>query len=135
MHEHFATEDEARACVDPFVAAWCMDTGLRGLPDDFLLEFRRADVIDRNPTPNVVGVGTGRLPRLEGSAIGIHMSCNFPAPPTNFEVTPRVEVMYHQYKFLRETELFLLAAVGYFCLTVIENYGCPGRPGRRLPPS
>jgi hypothetical protein len=53
MKEHFASESEARAAVQPFIDSWHVVSDLERDPNVFRLEFERADVIDRAPTPGI----------------------------------------------------------------------------------
>jgi hypothetical protein len=63
MKEHFASESEARAVVQPFVDAWNMTSGLQRGPGEFHLQYDRAEVMDRAPAPagivSAVAVASG----------------------------------------------------------------------------
>lgn len=124
MIKHFADESEAKACVQQFVNAWCVSTGLERLPDDFLLEYQHADIVDRRPRPGEIVVRLSAA-GFKATAQDVKFPVDrlhFPEPPASFKVTPLVEVMYHQYKLLRKTGTFF-AAVGNFCLTAMEVLG------------
>ena len=55
MLEHFATERDARAVVDPFIRQWEFDTTLDRGPDTFTLVFHHAEVVGRRPPPGSRG--------------------------------------------------------------------------------
>ena len=55
LKEHYATKEEARERVGPYVRNWEMDAGLNGRPGNFRLEFQEAEVIDRSPPPPTPG--------------------------------------------------------------------------------
>ena len=56
LKQHYASEDEARKLIDPFVKNWEFDASLRRAPGFFRLEFDRAEIIDRSPTKGVLHV-------------------------------------------------------------------------------
>ena len=52
LKEHYATEEQARAALADYIHVWEFDATLRyGNPDSFGLEFGKAEIINRNPTP------------------------------------------------------------------------------------
>ena len=51
LKQHYATEEEARCVVEPFIQNWEFDSSLRRDPLCFRLEFEGAEIIDRRPSP------------------------------------------------------------------------------------
>src|SRR4051794_9739062 len=60
MKQHFATADEARFAVQPFVDAWNVTSGLDKDPSAFRLEFNRAELEHFQLNPD-------RIPRQQSS--------------------------------------------------------------------
>ena len=80
MKEHFATGSDAKVAVEPFIRKWEFRAALQRGPDTFSLQFAKAHIVDRQPTPESSGgvlrghIGTG-APRLSGS-----IAARFPIP-------------------------------------------------------
>lgn len=127
MKEHYATEEAARAVVEPFIRAWEVAAAIDGRPGEFELDFANAEIIDRNPPPGVViHVSTARM-KITGypPTIVVGRSC-YPAPPTGIAVNADVEAMIGRYARSRDGK-DTLPGMAYFCLTVIEE-SAGGRP-------
>ena len=59
LKQHHGTEEDARRVVEPFIRNWEFESSLSHDPECFRLEFDRAEIVDRRPTPGVVrGRGT-----------------------------------------------------------------------------
>lgn len=135
MKEHHASEDSARVSVEEFLYAWEIDDGLRRGRGEFRFVFQGSEVIDRNPPP---GVPSGQI-TASASATGnssLTVSARvaraqYPTPPSTLRASQDVRTLwmrYSAYQDGRET----LAAMAYYCLTVIEKSAGPeGAKGLR----
>ena len=119
--EHYATEERAREALAEYIRVWEFDATLRyGNPDSFRLEFERAEIVDRNPTPGAVRLGARFAARGTGSArLTLNVS-KYPSPPSDIALNPDVETMHQRYMRCRQGREPLLA-MAYFCLTVLER--------------
>ena len=137
LKEHYATKEEARERVGPYVRNWEMDAGLNGRPGDFRLEFQEAAVIDRSPPPptpgtfNLAATLTAPTPTVRASLSVV--SPSYPPPPSGPTLDaddPDVATMYHRlsgYYSNREP----LPSMAYFCLTVFLSPFSGSRNVRR----
>ena len=86
------------------------------------LKFDHAQVVDRKPTPGVVTL-SGRPLRLElklGKATCVVSPACYPPPPSGFEITLDVQLMYDRYMdHLQGREKLLDMA--YFCWTMVKD--------------
>ena len=125
--KHYASEEEAREAVEPFVRNWEFDAALDSGSSRFSLTYVRADVIDRNPTLTPSGVAL--------SPVNIHFHVStpsvkvttrkrfYPKPPPNPVLN--VDAPYIQAMLSRLESYYKrrepLATMAYFCLTMLEN--------------
>jgi hypothetical protein len=125
MKNHIASQDKARAVVEPVLRAWEADADLRWNRGELRFEFDTADIIDRSPCPP--GVVRGHAHVLLGvatiSAVGtvsVHVGrASYPAPPGAFRLNPDAESLLLRYQGYRDGREPLLS-MAYFCLTVLE---------------
>ena len=131
MKEHFATEHEARAVVDPFIRAWVVHTSLNEGAEMFDLVFDKSEIVDRNPPPGtVLRPGTDRM-KIQIFAPRVFVTRKFyPSPPSRFFASADVESMHDRYARFREGRE-TLASMAYFCLTVVEASVEEGPSSRR----
>jgi hypothetical protein len=125
MKEHFATVDQALEVVWPFIRQWEFAVALDRGPGEFELVFLDAVVEDRKPTPGVVDVARQETFEVCDSFSPVFVR-GYPEPPTNVAVDADVEAMalhYSRYREGKET----LAAMAYFCLTVLERAASAAR--------
>lgn len=118
---HHATEEGARDSLADYIRNWEFDATLTyGSPDSFRLQFEKAEIIDRNPTPGVTRIG-GRLEiRGTGSArLAVGVS-KYPSPPSNMSLNSDIETMHHRYMGFRARHE-PLESMAYFCLTMLED--------------
>ncbi len=122
---HFASIEEAKRYVDPFLESWEIDIALRFGSPELSFEYETAEVIDRDPPPpgpRHLGMvaNAGEL-SLSGAIASLHVSrTRYPAPPPNFRLNPDVDTLwkrYQGYKHGREP----LPSMAYFCLTLLET--------------
>jgi hypothetical protein len=126
MNTHCATEQEARALVDPFLLAWEIDQALQNSRRVIRFEFHKATVIDRQPPPpgNATILAASGILSLEAQSLNlIATASTYPPLPANFVASPDVATLWNRYEgHLLNREP--LPGMAYFCLTVIEDsYG------------
>jgi hypothetical protein len=123
MVRHCATEEEARALVEPALAAWEIEAGLRRGSPEWRFAFERAEVIDRAPSrePASRGLaGTARVTVQVGPATLLVSPLRYPEPPVGFVASHAVRWMWlHWVAYRQDREP--LAAMAYLCLTILER--------------
>ncbi len=126
--QYYATEDEARKAIEPFIQHWEFETGIRRGPNSFSLRLKEAEIIDRNPSPpepsaREPGATVHVVVDLSASGSVILGFPHYPPPPAGGSVNlddPDVVKMkskYEQYGLGRTT----LPDAAYFCVTVLEE--------------
>jgi hypothetical protein len=121
MKEHFPTVDQALEVVGPFIRQWEFAAALDRRPGEFELVFLDAVVEDYKPTPSVVAAVKASGHIVVGESLSpVFVRGSYPEPPTNIEVDADVEAMALYYLRSREGK-GRLAAMAYFCLTVLER--------------
>ena len=124
---------DALNVVKDYIANWeciaCLEYG----PDSFRLQFERAEIRDRNPTPGVTNL-QATFPGFRLGSISATLTVgmpNYPAPPSgvNFR-DPNVQTMHQRYMGYRQGNE-PLASMAYFCLTVLEHSMGSEKIGRR----
>lgn len=122
--EHFATANDARLAIEPFLRAWEVSTDLTSNFGMIRFEFERVELVDRDPPPpgesRVINV-EGASMVVMGSSATLHLTCSeYPAPPTAFSATP--EVMHAYRRWLRyRAGSEPLQSMTYFVLTLVES--------------
>jgi hypothetical protein len=124
MKEHHASEQSAKARVEPFLRAWEVKEGLRAGTPEIRFRFERPHIVDRAPRAigsgvkaSVTSVTMRAFARL--SATALIRKAKYPEPPADFVSSLDVEAMWGRYvgsKAGREPPL----SMGYFCLSVLE---------------
>jgi hypothetical protein len=135
MRDHHPTEEAAWGVVKPYLRAWEISDALRVGRPEVRFKFHGAQLIDRDPPPPrkpgepiSLSVGIATEFNVAGSRTVAHGS--YPKPPTEFAVDPDVETLWGRYEgYLDGREP--LAAMGYFCLTVVEMRGGGGTLANR----
>ena len=128
--DHFASENDARAVIEPFLRSWEIETDLTAGIGTILFRFKRAETIDRDPPATgsfrtiqlgpVVLVATGHVASL-------HVTRAFyPAPPRQFRSSAEVEAAYRRWRDVKAARE-PLQSMAYFLLTLLES----GAGGRR----
>lgn len=123
LKDHYASAEEARAHVDPFLRAWEVDAALRDEPTKVRFVFDTVEVIDRDPPPprtdQVIQVACSDAVILS-EAPTVHITrAQYPGPPERFRVSVDVETMWTRYEGYRAGRE-PLAGMAYMCLTVFE---------------
>ena len=123
MKTHCPTPEQAREFVEGYILSWELDALLRRDPGAFKLQFDRAEVEDRSPSPGVVSLGPitirSGVPRVRAQ---LQVSPpGYPQPPgTPLGHDADVERMVQRYVRYREGR-GLLPDTANFCLTVLEH--------------
>ena len=125
LKQHYATEEDARAVVEPFIRNWEFDASLSKGPGCFRFQSDGAEIIDRRPSPGV-GLGRGTRGRVTLSGLpgkGKAYAVAFPPPPSGINSAHREVVVlfdrYERYKAGKEP----LTSFAYYCCTEIEQSG------------
>jgi hypothetical protein len=126
MLAHHATEESARAAVEPYLKAWEIGHALNvGGEPEFRFEFVRAEIIDRDPPP------PGTPQTIEASAL-IHTRAilsatasvergSLPGAPTRFVLDADLETLWTRWRAYREGRE-PLQGMAYFVLTVLQMH-------------
>ncbi len=121
--QHYASEEDARRVVEPFIQNWEFDSSLRRDPDCFRLEFEGAEIIDRRPSPGVVH-GMAMPAKFTFSispAKGTAYARTYPLPPSGIDSAHRsVQVFFHRYARYKAGKK-LLTSFAYYCYTEIAQ--------------
>jgi hypothetical protein len=122
--EHFATEEAAKAAVDPFLRSWEIGTDLTLNVGEIRFKYSRAEMIDRDPpppgSPQTLTVKSASSVFVGSSASIAITRHNYPPPPSAFRSTPEVEMAYRRwiaYRNGREP----LQSMAYFVLTLLHK--------------
>ena len=132
MREHYPAVREARRVVDDFLHSWEIMVALDLEGGEMQFQFEDAHVIDRNPPPpgssEFVHVSGSSGVKFTGSAISelCITRRKYPDPPTNFAVTPDVEILWQRYEKYLDGKKYLdgnkdLLSMAYACLTFVER--------------
>ena len=100
LKKDYATETDARKAIEEYIRVWEFDACLKRGPDFFRLEFVRAEMVDRSPTPGQVRL-KGRLSIVGGGSARAGISVRrYPSPPSNLNLNPRdpnTDTMFQRY--------------------------------------
>ena len=131
---HFASEDEARAELDPFLRRWEIEDAVSKGTVGIQFAFDRSSMIDRQPTPGVIeakGLVTAR-PLIIGVAKMVADQAAFPAPPTAPSCDIATGRMFPRLKAIWDDDSYLTAD-GYYILTEVEDRFAPAPAGPPRP--
>jgi hypothetical protein len=120
--EHFATAEGAREVVEPLLRAWELDAALtRDNPDVLRFVYRRAKIVDRNPTPGVMVMHaeSGHFV-LTGHEATLHLTLEYPAPPMGLAVEHMVAAMFDRWSRYKAGQA-LLGDTANFCRDALEK--------------
>jgi hypothetical protein len=119
--EHFTSEAEARAVVDPFLRAWEVRAALESGRPEFRFSFSGSVTMNRAPPAGTRALAVSDTASVSDSMHAHVTRSTYPAPPkAPFEVSPEVAMLHarwEQYTLRGDT----LLAMSYFCLTLIEE--------------
>ena len=121
LKQHYATEEDARRVVEPFIQNWEFVSSLSRDPDCFRLEFEGAEIIDRRPNSGVVH-GKGMHATFKISippAKGTAYARIYPPPPSGINSAHGdVRVLFHRYERYKAGKE-PLTSFAYYCYTEI----------------
>lgn len=127
LQSHYESVEDARATVDPYLAAWEVKTVLASDRPEVSFEYVDADIIDRDPPP----------PRQPGEpivaqvkmAVELNMAASgsvevrkssYPSPPQDFVLDPETETLWHRYSgYVAGREP--LQGMAYFCYSLVAR--------------
>ena len=121
--EHFATVEEARAAIEPFIQGWEIDLAMRFGQRPMTFEFNRANVVDRNPsTPGSVTIITATTRLCASfSAAGEHkLLKDYPPVPSKFKADPDVITLWTRFEGFKNGQE-PLGSMAYFCFTFLRD--------------
>jgi hypothetical protein len=131
MKSHHATEEAARAEVEPYLRVWELTAALEYGPGEFELAYARPRIIDRNPTPGISAAVASASGSGTATAEAHVERSKYPDPPSaGIACDAAVELMFKTYCLYREKRMKLGDAAN-FCLTVLEEYS--GASGMKRP--
>ena len=122
LKNHYATEKDARNVIRDYIDSWEIDACLEHGPDSFRLQFDKAEIRDRKPTPGIKDVAvTFRSGAPTMSVALTRCALNYPIPSTEVNFfDPNVQTMYQRYMGYRQGKE-PLPSMANFCLTVLED--------------
>ena len=123
---HYASQEEARKEITPFLRAWQLDDALRMGKITFRFEYKDAEIVDLNPSrsgePKAILVGFSDLIAVADTVTVVVPRLEFPRPSGSFSTSPDVETLWHRYeRYAKGYEP--LPGMAYFCLTLLEARG------------
>jgi hypothetical protein len=120
--EHYASEEEAREALEPYLRAWESFEAIRRAGRRVMrFVYAYAHVVDRDPAPSGTPQGAIEASATVTATGAVTMiSRRYPEPPEGFVASPEVEFMLGRYdQYLRGQEPFL--AMAYVCLTRLQH--------------
>ena len=124
---HFATIEDARNAIEPFIRNWEFDAGLRGKPGHFQLKFDKPEVIDRCPTPGVTDISVSITLGSIEARVRVVNDKQYPPPPSDVTLNPEdpdFSTMYNRLQgYFKAKEP--LPSMAYFCLNIPESTSTP----------
>jgi hypothetical protein len=133
--QHYSHLDDARGPAERSLKAWEVDTALRLGPGAIAFEYVTGEVIDRDPPPpgssQTIVVGAAELVLL-GERVSVHVTrSKYPEPPTHFEFSPDIEVLWTRLESHRAGKEPLLS-MAYFVLSWVEAMAGGRGPAAKL---
>jgi hypothetical protein len=130
MREHYPTEKEARAAVQPFVDAWEVDAALAHGRRYFWFLFENSFVVDRQPSQGGLHGVLQATAQASASMRGTLSASRttYPPPPTDFHVSALVRDLWDRYEATVDGRE-LITSAGYYCETGLTSLA-PGKKGK-----
>lgn len=129
MKDHCESVEEAKRVIEhELLNDWVISFAIELERDVIKFEFIDADVIDRRPSPAILGQITAKaeikeeedILKATGTVSPLRRN-EYPLPLSGFKATPDVETMWHRYQnHIEGNEPY--QAFGYFCLSLIESW-------------
>ena len=124
MKEHYPSEGEAQAAVQPFIDQWEFNETLITGPGQFALRFDHSEIEDRHPTLGVIALSAQPVGfNVTVSMPTVTVSRQYPQPPSEVAMDihdPDVETMRYRYLLYREGA-DRLPSMTYFCCEVFTK--------------
>lgn len=123
MVDHFATVEEARARVQPFLDAWELEADLNDPSDRFRFIYERPEIIDRAPSRDgtVMLTATGLIVAVAMGTPTLHVGrAKWPEPPVSVALSPDVDSMRRRWVRYSIKQGEPLLAAAYWALTMLE---------------
>lgn len=136
LTQHFASEVEARAAVEPVLKAWKIESDLTRTFGMIEFAFLRATLVDRAPSasrePGKVHL-VAKARAVATARASVHVIANgYPPFPSRFEASATVDIAYERWIRYREG-LEPLPSFGNFLRTLVEaEYGSRKEASRVL---
>jgi hypothetical protein len=132
MIDHYASERDARAAVEPFLRTWELSAALAAPLDQFQFFFASSQLVDRRPnTADRVLFAEAGMHAVTGmQASTLQLKALYPKPPRDLGWDPEIGYMLDRFKHFHKGACSLNDATN-FCLTVLEFVGGgPSKPPR-----
>ena len=124
LKEDYASPQQARKAIQPFIEQWELRTSLAYGPGNFALRFKRSEMIDRDPEPGVISVSADAAHfNVAISTARVTVSRQYPRPPVERRMNmdcPEVQTMLHRYMGYRQGRE-PVASMAYFCFNVFAK--------------
>ena len=124
LKEDYASPQQARKAIQPFIEQWELRTSLAYGPGNFALRFKRPEMIDRDPEPGVISVSADAAHfNVAISTPSVTVSRQYPRPPVERRMKmdcPEVQIMRNRYMDYRQGRE-PLASTAYFCFDVFTK--------------
>lgn len=126
LKDHYAGEREACESIERYIRDWEIDACLQHGPDSLKLNYVRAEIEDRRPTPGVVNTGVTIRAGTPKISIGAQaVALKYPSPPSDVSFNPDVRTLFDRYMHhCRGHEP--LTGMAYFCFTFLNYWGEKG---------
>lgn len=138
MVDHFASVEEAKQIVQPFLRAWELEADLHNSGERFRFVYETAEVIDRNPRADgsaVIRTEVGTL-FVTGMDAVLHIGrAKWPDPPQELEVSPDADALWRRWWRQREEKREPLLSAAYWALTMLEAAPALAAPAKPRPGS
>jgi len=124
--------DNARIVAERFLKAWEIKTTLEKGKNEFSYDFRCGKIVEQPSGQDVATQlkGTIVAKATVNGVLTVERSI-YPAPPTNFKITPDVISLYNRWiDYIEGREKIL--SMAYFCLTVIVNSAGVSKNRRKI---
>jgi hypothetical protein len=119
---HYASAEEARAELDPYLRSWEIQAGLAVSTPSIQFDYRRAEVIDRDPKAGVISAPLVINANLFARASVRADVClaKFPAPPSTEQCNEATERMYRRLMDIWADDKYMTTG-SYYILTEAEE--------------
>jgi hypothetical protein len=121
MKAHFATVEEARAVVDPYIRRWELHAGLEVAPGTLIFRYDRPEIIERDQRSGRIHEASVTMKATAKiDAVLTREMKRYPAPPKHFVASSDVVDMYGRFSSYRAGKE-PIGTMAYYCLTVLEK--------------